>query len=316
MFLCRLVLPPSTPSGTVLAAGALAAVSTLILFARELIYGLDLAEAGAGVEASWYSVQLFGVVALMLSGRYEVTEVLIIYALAGIPILIGAAFVLSSHSLVEKGPQLAQLRPNLVSGSWQYGIRLTAQTGIQRIDRLIVAALLGTQAVAQYSATATIGELAWVVPISLSQVRFAGLARGRIGVHRVRRDLKFMIAAYVLPTALLALLAPLLVTMIFGASYSLSLGTSFVLVLGAIGYGYYAYASNVCVAVGLPRIVAAAPGFGVLVLLVLDFALIPLMGILGAAAACAIAYAVVGIPTTLGALNWKAWRVGSMDSSK
>ncbi len=169
--------------------------------------------------------------------------------------------------------------------------------GNYRLDQWILGAIGGTRELGIYSVAVAWAETLFFLPTALMYVQRADLVRApedRAG-KSAAASFRATVIVTVMMAAVMAAAAPLLVTGVFGEEFADAVPQLRILVLGTFGVVALKLFGNALVARGRPLRETLAVGvcFGSMVLL--DFALIPSHGGLGAAVASTVAYSIGGL---------------------
>ena len=172
-----------------------------------------------------------------------------------------------------------------------------------RVGLFVIERLLGLSATGVYSIAVVVAELLWFVSSSLTQAVY-----GRIGMpDRAQaaattvRVVQLSVAALMVTAPVLWLLARVGVPWVLGPAYADSLWPLALLLPGALLFGgasaLSAYFTNHA---GRPQVPAQVAALSLLVNASLAAALVPIMGMAGAALAASVAYT-----TSVGVLAWR-----------
>ena len=175
-----------------------------------------------------------------------------------------------------------------------------------RVGLFVVERTLGLSATGIYSIAIVVAELLWFVSGSLTQAVY-----GRIGTpDRAQaaattvRVVQLGVAALLLAAPLLWLAARVLVPWVLGPAYAASLPLMALLLPGVLLFGgasaLSAYFTNHA---GLPQVPAQVAATSLALNAALSLALVPMLGMAGAAVAASVSYA-----TTVGLLAWRFTR--------
>ena len=168
-----------------------------------------------------------------------------------------------------------------------------------RFDRILLGILASTGQVGIYSVAATMSETLWLVPGSIAQVVFHRVASARTPVHRLRRIRIVNLALSVLGAGVLALLAPALVIAVFGEAFRGATTAMQVLLIAAVAIACYQVDITCVVASNELRLASGITSVGFSAVLLLDLALIPRYGLLGAAWASVAGYGLMAMLSVL-----------------
>lgn len=163
-----------------------------------------------------------------------------------------------------------------------------------RVDQLLVAGLDGAEGAGIYAAAVTIAEGLWLFSTAISIAAYASIgsldrkASAALTARGVRHTL-LVVSALALP---IAILAPILLRIVFGSSYTEADMSLRVLCLGTLAFAPQSILSTYfTVQLGRPLIALSLSAGSLVVSIVLSLLLVPQMGYIGAAWATAISYA-------------------------
>lgn len=203
--------------------------------------------------------------------------------------------------LSRRGAGFGRPRADLARRSLAFGAKAhvgrVANVGNYRLDQWLVGTLAGSRELGLYSVAVAWSEVLFFVPTTLATVQRPDLVRST-RAEAARRAARVFRAAVLLTipaTLLLIALAPVLCTVIFGASFGGSVDDLRVLALGAYGVIAVKLLGSALTAQGRPLLVSVAVGLGLVGTVVLDLLLIPGHGGLGAAIASTVAYSIAGV---------------------
>jgi len=251
-------------------------------------------------------VLLGGVVALTLARSLVLPRVLLSWGIAT-----ALSLAVSGVWIWWRSPAVTMSACHLLKG-WQVSfargfralITITATFVLLRFDWWVLGPVLGSKAVGQISVATAIAEWLWYVPTILGSILFALVAADRsdAAVWKVARATRG-VAAVVLPVAvILMLVGRYLVPAIYGDAYREAGRVLVVLAPGVAAIAVHLVADSYFAGSGFP-LVSWAGALGALgVKVLLNALLVPIAGILGAAAATSTAYSCL--------LALKVWRLG------
>jgi len=172
--------------------------------------------------------------------------------------------------------------------------------GNYRLDQWILGAVSGARELGLYSVAVAWAEALWQLPTALAAVQRPDVVRASVRDAVRQASMAFRAATAVTLVLAVAFVAaaPILCVTIFGESFRGSIDDLRVLVTGAFGVVALKQLSNVLTGRGKPTLASAAIGVSFLATVVLDIALIPSYGGLGAAIASSISYTAGGIAVT------------------
>lgn len=332
----------TVPSGDYIGlAGALAALQAVVCF----VLGLTLLPV-VGVRLSYPALLLFALLGAALLGQYLLNDALnayghtilattveaagsftqltlvVVLAFAGqrsVGPFIGALLVANGcqtmFALVVLSRVGVSVRPHYCRARWRlllrkglYGIPAAlGQLLTFRIDRYLVGLFLNPAAVAVYAVAATAPELLRLPSLALGQPILYRLASGSASPREFRRVRTLCLALTIVSSAVVALVAPTAVRIIFGSAYLEAVTPLRLLLLGELGIAIFYLDSASLAGTNKLRYFAIASMVGLGVVAVLDIGLIPLFGLAGAAWASVAAYSAMGAAAAL--LTRRAERV-------
>jgi O-antigen/teichoic acid export membrane protein len=169
--------------------------------------------------------------------------------------------------------------------------------GNYRLDQWILGAVAGSRELGLYSVAVAWAEALWQLPTALAAVQRPDVVRAsaRQAAHQAATAFR---AAAVITFALAIVFvaaAPNLCVTFFGESFRGSIDDLRVLVTGAFGVVALKQLGSVLTGQSKPTLASVAIGISFVATIVLDVALIPSYGGLGAAIASSVAYTVGGI---------------------
>jgi O-antigen/teichoic acid export membrane protein len=165
-----------------------------------------------------------------------------------------------------------------------------------KVDVLLVGYFESDAATGHYRAALQVSEFMWVVSIAMEQVMIQSTARlwedGALGelTALLSRLLRYVVVVTVLLVAGVFVLSEQFLTLYFGPAYEASVLPLRVLLPGVLGFAMARVIWPVLQAGGHLRTLLLATGTAVVVNVVLNLALIPTVGIVGAAIGTSVAY--------------------------
>jgi O-antigen/teichoic acid export membrane protein len=193
-------------------------------------------------------------------------------------------------------PDLALARRSIGFGMKAHGARVLGW-GNYRVDQLFVGTIAGSNELGLYSYAVTWAETLFYLPQTLVTVQRPDLVRAtRDAAARLAATVYRVAVLLSLPLAIgLVVLAPFLCTTLVGEDFRGSIDDLRVLVLGTFGVLALQLLGNALTAQGRPLLETVATAVAFAATLVLDIALIPRYGGLGAAIASTVAYTAGGL---------------------
>jgi O-antigen/teichoic acid export membrane protein len=283
-----------------LAVVALATVPALMAaqFAIAILLGHDRYEGYMTLQLTTAAVLL--VVAAGLAIPFELDGAVAGLAASGwITAAVGAVLLRRPDRRPEVRADGARLPEAFRFGLLAWGGNLLQQVNY-RFDLLILGAFAAASDVGIYSVALTITGIAWVLPHGLQMVIFprtasldAAASSGELSPEEsdaavargVRHSVLLLIPAGLIVAALLAL-----VPLVYGSSFSETVGLGFVLLPGVLALGVGKVLASVVAGRGAPRYNLYTAAFVATITLALYFTLIPAYDEWGAAVASSISY--------------------------
>lgn len=188
------------------------------------------------------------------------------------------------------------INKSLLSKNIKYGIK--AQAGLlfqffnYRFDMFLVNYFLDIKAVGFYSVSVTIAELLWYVPNSISLTLFPKVSSKdkKSANEFTSRVCRTSIAIMLIVALLLGILGSILIPVLYGNRFSVSILPLQILLPGVIMLGLVKMLTGHLQGRGRPHYGSIVTFCSFTLTFVLDFLLIPRMGIIGAALATTFAY--------------------------
>lgn len=263
---------------TIAAAAAMSVLASMLDWRRDFVWP---AAARAVVSA----VTALATVGLVVVGPGRVVAALaaaLIGTTAGLLLLLGRAAATGVH-----------LRPRLDRPLMRAGLHLGVAFEAsyllillsERVDLLVVHALVGSAAAGQYSVALTMGGLASFAPYALTAAAYpqlASLAPDDVGA-RVARLTRFSIASTLLVGVAMAAAVPVAVPVLFGEGFRDAVAPSLVLLIGALLSSPQWTLCRARAARSGPRLLITSYAVALAVMLAADAVLVPALGVVGAA---------------------------------
>ena len=184
-----------------------------------------------------------------------------------------------------------------------YGLPYAAIALLQntsyRCDVLLIQGFLGNSSVGHYSIATTLGELLWYLPAAIGFVLFprtAAMDRASAG-RETAALCRWALGLTACGAIGLGLVAEPLIQTLYGTAYLPAAGPLRLLLVGIVANTWYAVLSGYLLGQGQLRNLAGAALVGAALNVALNLALIPRLGLDGAALASSVAYAVTSLIT-------------------
>jgi len=228
--------------------------------------------------------------------RDEALEAALISWLCGIALVLvlGLWWLRRQHPLALRWDRGGQRE--LLSYSAKSHPDLLFQQVILRSDYLFIGAMLGSTALGHYAMASAAAELLLIVPEAVTTPLMKRLLQQDAGMERLTPLALRLTATVMLGACLsMALIGQWLIVTLFGADYAPAYPALLALLPGLLGLCYASILRLDLLGKNRPGTVSLLMGAGAALNLVLNMALIPTWGIVGAAAASSIAYLAVTV---------------------
>jgi len=269
----------------------LSAAGMLLMAAPLAVRDLRTVAVGSAAGGATFAA---GLVVLVVLDRPSVALVMIAAALGSAVTAVAGAR--RFHSLTSA--IAARVSPVRTSArSWRPAIREFAGAGfgevvllgMLRIDFLLLAALLPIRDVGLYAVASSVTELLWVVPDAAAQVALPLSTEERDG-RPVTRLFRLALLATALAGVALALLAPVAIPIVFGASYRHAAAAVPLLCVAAVAAGGWKILAAEAATRGDPSARLMSATTGLLAMVICDLIAVPPLGIVGASLGAAVGY--------------------------
>ncbi len=286
-----LVPANGSPRGAMaLWCAGLSAFGTFSVLVVHILYGLGRLIAASTVDA-------FGNVILLLVGvvgvvtHASITMFLVAYIMSNVLALTASLYVLSSVKNWRDNRHPHPWKTILSSSPMTTFISTSAQMTV-KLDRYIISVMLGLAAVSVYSVAATMSELIWLIPISLSSRIMLTSAKSE------GNDFEGLVPWAIICTlgaVLLAVASPWMTTLIFGQSYASAWKYVVLLTPGSLAMCVVLVLTPYLIGRDRTARVLLASIIGASCSVIGDVVLIRHFHIGGAAVACSIAYVIQAV---------------------
>ena len=169
-----------------------------------------------------------------------------------------------------------------------YGLRVLGSDALGvlagRLDLLLVYLIASHAAAGQYSIALTIAGLVGLAPFALAYVTFQRIAvqSDADALELVARSCRSALVLATLTAIALAAIAVPLIPLVFGRAYSPAMVPALLLLVGSLPWSVQWILSRAAAAHANPTLTARSSGVTVIVMVGMDAALVPLIGIDGA----------------------------------
>ena len=193
----------------------------------------------------------------------------------------------------------------LLSDSWPLVFATLSVVIYMKIDQIMLAHLVGKEALGQYSVAVHLSELWYFIPMAIAQSLFPSIIRSRDKLSkeafskRMQAFFDMMSGIAYLLIVSIALVAPVLVFGLFGSAYADAVPILRIHIWALVFVTLGVARSKWLVAENLTRFLLVATVLGAVVNIILNFLLIPKYVGVGAAWATVISYAIAAYVSSL-----------------
>ena len=215
-----------------------------------------------------------------------------------------ATYLVTRAAVVVSG--VAPIRPRLSGKLLRFGMKEHAGNLAQylnlRLDLLLVGIFLGAREAGLYAVATSVAEVVWFVPDALGTVLLPRIARGAPETARAAasRACRIALGASTVLAGLILVLGGVALPLLYGADFAPAWEPLAWLLAGVVLLSVSKILSKHLSGTGHPGLAARASLVSLTATVVLDLALIPVLGLAGAALATTIAYGVHAAVCTLG----------------
>jgi len=239
-----------------------------------------------------YAVLALGMGAAALTHTLSVTSALLIWVAGNI---LTAVYMLPDMIRIA-GKKLFALDVGYLKKTLGYGLKsyvANVMTVINnRLDVFIITGFLPMAQVGLYTTAVALGEMVGYVGIAVNTALIPKLASGKdkLTFEMTPKVTRLTVFLTLMAALGMALIAYPLILLFFGRAYLGSLKSLFFLLPGIVALGGSTILSGDLMSRGKPHYTSISTAISVVITLVLDFTLIPLWGIVGAAIASSLDY--------------------------
>lgn len=256
-----------------------------ILQGQERIIHYNMATLSSSV------FQLLLLILLLLVLKWDLGGSVLAYVAATtLGVGISAVFM-RQHLRFPLRPSMSALR--LSSGyAWKAYIANLVQFLNYRLDQFLTAFFLGPAALGIYAVAVTISERLWMVPQSMATVLFPRVSMSSSQeanslTPRMARNMLFLLTIVSLG---LGFAGRILISFFFGSEFDGAAIPLLWLLPGVVALGYGKILMSDLLGRGMPKVGMITSSISLILTIILDIALIPRLGIAGAAIASSTAY--------------------------
>jgi len=165
-----------------------------------------------------------------------------------------------------------------------------------RLDQLLMSTMVSSTTLGLYAVGVTYSTALFPFSSAVATVLFPKVAADQAGApRRIRRAIKINLSVSVLLAAVLAILAPTLLPILFGPGFRQATVPAIILLVGTVFLGNNYVLSDSARGLGRPTIPSIAEGVGAALSVATLIALLPRFGAIGAAISSAVSYGAVSI---------------------
>jgi O-antigen/teichoic acid export membrane protein len=275
-----LLLSPAT----LWASAALVATTMAYNYASAVLYGQQ------SVASANRMPVLYIAAFLLVAGTGHISVAGLLAAAS-----LGRALALAYGLRKIRWPARLTISGSVFAASWRFAVREYASNlttlVAYRADQFIVAGLAGTADLGLYAVAASITERLNLLPGAIAAVLMPKVASSGGGdLEHTKRILRGTICCSAGLAVVVAVACPLTLRVLYGPAYAHAVPAILLLLPGSLGMAAAKLASSHLLGRGQSGPVLAASVIAAGVTTLLDFTLIPGMGIAGAAAASSIGY--------------------------
>jgi O-antigen/teichoic acid export membrane protein len=285
--------------------GSATVVDGLIFLAFIPIYGLGI--LFTGLLLGWQRYRWFNRVRLTVALFLLAFQIVLLATGAmGVRSMVIAnlaaygALALYGWVLVRR-TEPKRVRPDrqMIRSVFGYGVRSHASTTSsqlnQRLDLLVISIFLSASQLGLYTVAVAFTSLTGLIGASVARVALptvAGLAAGGQRTLQARRLVSLTLIVSTVLSVPIIILAPVIIDIAFGSAYHAATASTRILIVGAIGFSMSRAIEAVLRAVGRPLDAGIAEFVALGATFVGLAALVPVLGLVGAALASLLAYVV------------------------
>jgi O-antigen/teichoic acid export membrane protein len=268
--------------------------SLVTLYLGSVLNGTHRYVAFNVVRATVFVGNAAGLVALAIASELTVTSAMYAYLASQVlTVLIAAIFVLPST-----GPPSRPERPlarEMLAYGWRVQLSTISNLLNERVDQLVISIVLAPASLGLYVVAWTMTGLSYMIGYSVTFAALPRVAQAESAQERRARAHRYVfltLAATVVVTIPVLLLTPEILRIAFGSDFVQATGVTRVLLVGSIALGTGRVLEAVLKGVNRPLHAGLSEGAGLAVTAVGLAALLPTLGLMGAAITSLVAYSV------------------------
>ena len=244
------------------------------------------------VRATVFLGNAAGLVALAIASELTVTSAMIAYLASQVlTVLIAVIFVLPSSGPPSR-PQRLLAREMLAYG-WRSQLSTISNLLNERVDQLVISIVLAPASLGLYVVAWTMTSLSSMIGYSVTFAALPRVAQAKSAEERRARAHRYVFLTFISTAAVtvpVLLLAPEILRIVFGGDFVQATGVTRVLLVASIPLGTARVLEAVLKGINRPLHAGLAEGAGLIVTAVGLAALLPTLGLMGAAITSLAAY--------------------------
>lgn len=265
----------------------------VLLLLQHLFLGLNDIRRYNGLQVVQSTATLLLMVSLAIVGLGSALNFFIISF-----VVIAASAVAGTAMLLRRSGHFSMPDLRLLRRTSTYGFRVYLATLfaflVLHFDLLMVARMLGAEAAGHYSIAARMAEMIYLLPSVAGTMLFATVSGRSAGRWTFTRQTAGTIALLLVPlVGLAAIVARPVTALLFGSSFAAAVPAFLWLLPGVYFLGVNTIFMQYFAGTGMPIFAIASPAAAAVVNIGLNLYLLPLAGIVGAAIASSVAYALM-----------------------
>ena len=232
------------------------------------------------------------------AGRLDEDTAILIRVVATAVAALAAAVMLKGHQLPSRLPSVSWPTARLLlTYGVPYATMSLAQSMNYDFDILLVQRFLGNGPVGHYSIAASFSEILWYLPMAVGFVLFprAAAMSGAAAARETATFMRWTFALTLVGSLFIAVAAKPIVLVMYGRTYLPAVDPLRLLLIGTVTCCWYHVLSAYLSGQGKLRQMMIASMAGVVLNVAFNVALIPRMGLEGAALGSTISYTVTGL---------------------
>lgn len=268
--------------------------SLVTLYLGSVLNGTHRFVAFNVVRATVFVGNAAGLVALAIASELTVTSAMLAYLASQVlTVLIAAILVLPSSRPASRPERL--LAREMLAYGWRSQLSTISNLLNERVDQLVISIVLAPASLGLYVVAWTMTSLSSMIGFSVTFAALPRVAQAESAEERKARAHQYVFLTFAATAAVtvpVLLLAPDILRIVFGSDFVQATGVTRVLLVASIALGTGRVLGAVLKGVNRPLHAGLAEGAGLIVTAVGLAALLPTMGLMGAAITSLAAYSV------------------------